>query len=158
MILKEPYQPRTIRALELLEARGWRIKVYSILHASKARDDALIEAAKGAALELLPQPAVTLDRYGVGFVNVHQGKSYDFVTVAWWAYETELCQITLTRPSSASYRLEPLTTSDSAELSSDVWDVRLLAFERDAWLETVLTREGGPDLKGYLERRLTEEV
>lgn len=156
MILKEPYRPRAIHALELHEEKGWRIKVYNILHSSKDRDNALVEAAKGAALDTLPQPAVTPDRSGVGFLNVHQGRSYDFVTVAWWAYETELRQVTLTRPSSTSYRLD--ASEANSEISSDVWDLRLLAFERDAWLETVLTRKGGPDVEGYLEARLNEEV
>jgi len=76
------------------------------------------------------------------------------VTVAHWAYTTELRSQTYMRPSSGSYLLEPVSGS---ELSADVWDLRLLAFERDAWVETVLRPEQA-DLDRYLARRLEEEA
>ena len=58
------------------------------------------------------------------------------------------------RPSSGSFLLEPVSGS---ELSADVWDLRLLAFERDAWVETVLRAEHA-DLEAYLARSLEEEA
>ncbi len=85
----------------------------------------------------------------MGFVSVHQGSSYDFVTVAHWAYETELHAKTYLRASSESSRLEPTT---AGAISSDVWDLRLLAFERDAWVDIVL--RGDADLERYLDTRL----
>lgn len=153
MKLKEPYQPRTIHFLELWQEDDWTLKIYNIRFTGKAPNPSLVEASKEAARKLLPQPARTPDRYGVGFIGIHQGKSYDFVTVAWWAYDTELHQQTFMRPSSLTHALEPVTGS---ELSSDVWDLRLLAFERDAWVQEVLTRKPGPSLEGYLSRRLEE--
>ncbi|MEJ2288697.1 MAG: hypothetical protein P8Y02_08645 [Deinococcales bacterium] len=152
--MEVPYRPRRIRFVGLEEAKGWRLKVYNILHHSKEPTAALLEAASDTALASLPQPATTPDRYGVGFIAVHQGASYDFVTVAHWAYETELRSQTYMRPSSGSYLLEPVSGS---ELSADVWDLRLLAFERDAWVETVL-RPDRADLDRYLGRRLEEEA
>lgn len=153
MNLKEPYKPRTIRYLELWQEAEWRIKLYSICHPSKSTDPALVEACKAAARRLLPQPALTPDRYGVGFMGVHQGRSYDFVTLAWWCYDSELRQHTLMRPSSSSYELAPIS---DAELFSDVWDLRLLAFERDAWVNEVLINAEGPDLDAYLAQQLHE--
>lgn len=148
------YRPRRIRFVRLEEAKGWRLKLYNILHHSKEPSEALLEAAAETAWASLPQPPVTPDRYGVGFIAVHQGSSYDFVTVAYWAYETELRSQTYMRPSSGSYLLEPVSGS---ELSADVWDLRLLAFERDAWVEAVL-RSGRADVEGYLDRRLEEDA
>ncbi|HKI55511.1 MAG TPA: hypothetical protein VKB31_00050 [Trueperaceae bacterium] len=149
-----PYRPRRIRFVRLEEAKGWRLKVYNILHHSKEASEALLAAATDTALAFLPQPAVTPERYGVGFLTVHQGSSYDFLTVAYWNYQTELKSQTYMRPSSGSYLLEPLSGS---ELSADVWDLRLLAFERDAWVETVLRPERA-DLEAYLQRTLEEEA
>lgn len=149
MQLSEPYQPRTIRFVELWDEAGWRVKVYSLTHATKTLDPALLEASKRAARGLLPQPAVTPTHYGVGFMGMHQGRSYDFVTVAWWAYDTELYSQTLMRASSQSYALSPVA---AAELSSDVWDIKLLAFERDAWVEEVLYRPDEAALTRYLAR------
>lgn len=151
MQLKEPYGPRAIQFLERYKAQGWRLKVYSILFGDKGVDDRLVETAKRTALAFLPQPAVTPNHYGVGIISVHQGKSYDFVTAAYWTYDTELRHQTYMRPSSSSSALEPLT----GELSLDVWDLRLLAFERDAWVKMVL-RTGRLDLEAYLSATLTE--
>lgn len=154
MNLKEPYQSRSIRCLELFEAKDWRIKIYSILHQEKTLNQELIDEAKETALSFLPQPAVTASHYGVAFINVHQGKSYDFVTLAYWAFESELIHQSYMRASSSSERLEPLIAS---ELSSDVWDIRLLSFERDAWLHNVL-RSPKPDVEAYLKEQLSETV
>lgn len=150
----EPYLARAIRFLELFEKQGWRLKVYSILHSDKALDQNLIEASKETALTFLPQPALTPRHYGLGFISVHQGKSYDFVTVAYWVYDSELRHQTYMRPSTSSARLEPVSGD---ELSSDVWDIRLLSFERDAWLHNVL-RSPKPDLEAYLKEQLSETV
>jgi len=79
MTLKETYQKRSIKHLELWEDNGWRIKLYGITHESRQSEPELIEAAKAAAQEHLPQPAVNPHRYGLGFIGIHQGRSYDFV-------------------------------------------------------------------------------
>ena len=153
MQLTDTYAPRRIAFQELVEHEGWRLKLYSILFADKDVSSKLLEAAKSAAFSFLPQPATTAHHYGVGFVSVHQGKSYDFVTVAYWTYETELRHQTYMRPSSGSSTLELVT----GELSTDVWDLRVLAFERDAWLENVL-RAKTPDVDTYLSKHLTETL
>lgn len=154
MHFKEPYRPRRIAFLELFEAESWRLKVYSIRYGDKDLEPALVDAAKTAALRFLPRPAVTPDHYSLGFVSVHQGKSYDFVTVAYWCYDTELRQQTYARPSSLSTEL---TSLSGGELSLDVWDLRVLAYERDAWLKTVLLPVS-PDAEAYLLHRLAEQV
>lgn len=148
------YRPRRIVPLDLHRADGWRLKRYSLLAEGRDTDEALVEAATDAALAFLPRPAAGEGRYGVGFVGVHRGDSYDFVTVAYWTYRTELRLQTFMRPSSASYRLEPI---QAGELSMDVWDLALLAFERDAWLATALEPDE-VDLEAYLTRRLDTDL
>ncbi|UCH25782.1 MAG: hypothetical protein JSV66_17955 [Trueperaceae bacterium] len=150
--MRSSYQPRSIRFVELYEALGWRLKIYSILHSERVLDQELFSTAKETALAFLPQPAITKSHYGVGFLSAHRGSSYDFVTIAYWSYETELRFQTYMRPSSDSYQLEALTAS---ELSNDVWDLKLLAFEREAWVDSMLQREK-PDLDAYLSMRLSE--
>ncbi len=147
------YRPRQIRFVQLVEESGWRLKLYTILHGDRQPIAELTTAAIETALASLPQPAVDPNRYGVGVLSVHRGSSYDFVTVSHWCYETELRSHTFMRPSSGSYLLEPVSPS---ELSIDVWDLRLLAFERDAWVDTVL-RDGTDAVPAYLEQQLTEE-
>jgi hypothetical protein len=154
MQLKEPYAARGVNFVEVCQLGGWQLKTYTILYQAKVQSDELLAAAKRIASAFLPQPAVTTSHYGVGFISVHQGKSYDFVTVAYWTYDTELRYQSYMRPSSSSYELAPVTAS---ELSSDVWDIALLAFERDAWVKWVLQADA-PDLEGYLKETVSAEL
>lgn len=148
------YRPRRIQFREHVERAGWRLKIYHLLHADKQPDDALVEAALSEAFGYLPGPDDGPRHYGVGFIGAHQGESYDFVLVAYWAYQTELRFQSFMRPTSQSYRLEPVSGS---ELSVDVWDLRLLGFERAAWVEHAL-RPDQADLDGYARATLTETL
>ncbi len=154
------YVPRRLVPLALREVGGWRLKVTQVLAPGRAADAELVEAAVAAAGEVLPTPAVTPLHHGVGIVIVHQGTRYDFVLVGYWTHETELRYETFMRASTESTRLEGLT---AGELATDVWDLRVLAFERDAWLEHVLrpSARGGDAaddwetrLRAYLGARL----
>jgi hypothetical protein len=149
----EPYAPRRIHWLENWQAGGWAIKIYVLNYADSDPDEALLAAAKQAALEVLPQPAVSAHRYGVGFLGLHQGRSYDFVFVDWWKYESELEQHHFMRPDSHATELEEVTS----ELSADVWDLYLLAFERQAWVNHVLKAEQ-PDISAYMAAQLNETL
>jgi hypothetical protein len=115
----------------------------------------LIEAAKRIARERLPQPAVGVGRYGVGFVGVHDGRGANFVFVDWWADENELHHHVYT---SAPDELERFDYTTPTGLSACVWDLRVQSFERDAWLEEVLRKPDGGPVERYLARRLNEDV
>jgi hypothetical protein len=39
-----------------------------------------------------------------------------------------------------------------------VWDLRVICFERQAWLDAVLANLAGPDLEADLTCRLSEDV
>lgn len=39
-----------------------------------------------------------------------------------------------------------------------VWDLKVISFKRDAWLEKVLKNENEPDIWGYLNCRLHENL
>lgn len=148
------YRPRRILFHERVERGAWTLKLYHLLHGDKEPDPALAEAAVEEALRTLPGPTDGPEHYGVGFVGVHQGASYDFVLVGYWAYQTELRYQSYMRPTSQSYRLEPVRGS---ELSVDVWDLALLAHERAAWVEHALQpREA--DVEAYLSATLTTRI
>ena len=42
--------------------------------------------------------------------------------------------------------------------TAGVWDGALLAFERQAWVDTMLNNPNGPDLEEYLFTRMNEDV
>lgn len=148
MEIRHAYEPRPVTFLELWETAGWRIKVYGIALDDGAPPHELVEAAKSVARGRLPTPAIAAERYGVGFMGVHRGRGSNLVFLDWWADENELRHHVF-----VSYPELPTALTDvtSSSLSGCVWDLGLLAFERDAWIAAALT--GNPDLDRYLARR-----
>jgi hypothetical protein len=153
--LQEPYKSRPIRFLELWEESGWRMKVYGIAYQRDLPRRELIEAAKRVARERLPQPAITPNRYGAGFLGVHDGRGANFVFVDWWQDENELHHHVYVSPADHPEKLEYVTPTG---LTACVWDLRVLCFERQAWLDTVLANPAGVDLEAYWARRLSEDA
>lgn len=138
------YRPRRVAPLGVREVAGWRLKVTRVLAEGRTAEEGLVTSALEAAERFLPTPATGPLHDGVGVVIVHQGSRYDFVLVGYWTHETELRYGTFMRASSDSTRLEGLR---AGELATDVWDLEVLSFERDAWLEHVL-RPGDDDPEG----------
>jgi hypothetical protein len=151
-VVHEPYRPRTIRFLELHEWRGWRLKLYSVQYAGTALERDVFAEGLALALPTLPSPAVTVQRPGVGFVVLHQGRGISYVVLAWWDRENEIFSRTFWRPFGAdSYWRE-----GAAGETACVWDLQVFWSEREAYLRHVLVREGAPDLDAYLGARAAE--
>lgn len=151
----EPYRPRAVRFLEQWEPVGWRIKVYGIAYARTTPGGRLVEAARSVARARLPTPAVSEQRYGVGFMGVHEGRGSNLVFVDWWADENELHHHVF-----VSYPGAPdaLTDVTHTGLVGCVWDLAVLAFERRAWIDTTLLEPGRQELDRYLGCRFQGAV
>jgi hypothetical protein len=155
MRLLEPYRPRAIRCLDVVELDGWRIKVYGIAYEGERPAAALVEAALDVARGALPAPAVTDDRYGVGFLGAHQGRGSNFVFLDWWALENELHHRVWFSSLEEPGALRAQETDDPIACA---WDLSVLAHERAAWVEHVLAKWQDPDLDGYLAAQLNAEI
>jgi len=153
--LQEPYQARPIRFLELWEEAGWKLKVYGIAYRRAFPRPELVQAAKRIAQSHLQQAVSPGQGYGVGFLGVHDGRGANFVFLDYWADENELHHHVYISPSDQPAQLKYATPSG---LIACVWDLRVLCFERQAWLDTVLANPGGPDLEAYLARHLNEDI
>lgn len=153
----EPYRKRSIRFLELWHAGDWRIKVYGIAARGGTPPRSLVSVGKELALKELPRPAVTDNRYGVGFLIVHQGASGNHILVDWWVNETMLKNHVYSAPGG---RTEPedFRYVTPTGVAARVWDLHVMDFERSAWVTSVLDRERGPDLDEYLLQRFSGEV
>lgn len=153
--LQEPYKTRPIRFLELWQEAGWRVKVYGIAYQGDRPRPQLVETAKRLARQHLPRPEDQGNHYGVGFMGVHEGRGAAFVFVDWWANENELHHHVYTGPLDQPDKLDAWKPSDAIAC---VWDLRVLCFERQAWLDMVLKNRVGPDLEGYLAYRFNQDV
>jgi prepilin-type processing-associated H-X9-DG protein len=150
-----PYTKRSIRFLEIWSSAGWRLKVYGIACQRPMPRPELVEGAKVVAGERLASVPASIDHYSVGFLGVHDGRTANFVFVDWWADEDELHHHVYVSPIEEPSRL---TYATPTGLAACVWDLRLIAFERQAWLDTVLMVPHTPDLDAYLRLTLNEDV
>jgi hypothetical protein len=150
-----PYAPRPIRFLELWQPGNWRVKVYGIAYGRAAPRAELIDAAKHFAERTLATAADATAHYSVGFLGIHDGRTSNFVFADWWADENELHHRVFISPTDEPANLVDRTATGPAAC---VWDLRVIGFERDAWLETVLRNPAGPSFDNYLLRRLNEDA
>ena len=155
LTLQEAYAPRPIRFLELWQTEGWRLKVYGIAYRQAAVRSALLPIAQALACARLRESAADKQHYGVGFVGIHDGRGAVFIFVDFWADENELHHHVYIAPKDDLTRFTYMTPTG---LSACVWDLRLLCYERQAWIDTMLANPSGPDLEAYLTRRLNEDA
>lgn len=151
----EAYRRRLIRFLDLWEWGSWRFKIYGIGWRGKLPGTELVEAARKVARERLAVIDSRSHHYGVGFMGIHAGKTANFIFIDWWQDENELHHHVYVSQLDTPTQLEYVTPTG---LIACVWDLAVLGFEREAWLQAVLKRPEAPDLNDYLQRRLNAEV
>ncbi len=122
----------------------WRLKVYSISLGDLETTPSRFEGALTLVERALPAPDPIAGRPGVGFMILHAGRGFDYVVVCWWDRENELPMRLAVREQldGANWRLP------FASESVCVWDLQLIAAERDAYVATVLS---GRDLVTAIE-------
>jgi len=153
--LKEPFRTRPVHFLELWETGPWKIKLYGLAYQRQRPRPELVEAAKRVAQEALPASPEEANAYGVGFMGVHDGRDFNFVFVDWWADENELHHHVFESPTEQPAELEEITHTGVA---SCVFDLQLIWFERNAWVEKVLANAQGPNIEAYLKKRLEDQA
>lgn len=153
--LREPFRALPVSFLELWETGEWRLKVYGISYHHQRPPLELIRAAKAVVAQRLPASPEAAGAYGVGFLGVHEARDANFVFVDWWAGENELRHHV--------YRSTPEHPADlqyvsDAGIGGCVWDLQLVWFERNAWVEKVLANPRGPDIEAYLKKQLSDQA
>lgn len=137
-----PYRPRPLAFLGIDTASGYRLKIYSIRTDDAPFDRVRFRAGWDQALAVLPQPAVADGRPGVGFAILHQGRTGDYLILSWWDRENELPTRVYLRDAGG---WRPAIGGESF----CVWDLRVLWWEREAYVGTALA--GGTDgVEAYL--------
>ena len=149
--LTEDYRPRRFTDLGTLEHDGWMLKITGIAYHSAEPRPELVEASLVVARDVLPRPAVSDDRYGIGYLGIHDGRGACFTFVDWWEAENELHHHTFTAPWDEPAGLEDVTGHGFVACA---WDLALISHERQAWVTHVLANPNGPDLDAYLAQRL----
>ena len=150
-----PYEPRSVRFIELWTTGAWRVKVYGIASGRLLPCEELVAAARRMAEQRLGELPDSLTHYHTGFLGIHHGRTSNFVFLDFWAEENELHHHVFTSPIDDHANLTEIT---STGLSACVWDLKLQSFERDAWVKHVLQRNDAPDFDAYLAEVLNAYV
>ena len=149
----EPYRDRAIRPLGVRAVEGWRLKVYGIAPFGRTLHLPVYEDGFAVAARVLPQPPVTPHRAGVGFATFHEGKGVHYLSLGWWDRESELFSRLMVRGAEE----DDLWVWTQEHETAGVWELQVIAFEREAWVDAVLSRPLAPDIDGYLRQVLTVE-
>lgn len=149
----EPYAPRLIHPDGLLETDGWRLKGYAITLPDAEVDASAFTSGVALAIESLPEPAQAPGRPGIGIVIAHEGRGARYVVLAWWDRENELPVRVFVAPDDEGGEWRPARDGESF----CVWDLQVLWFEREAYVETMLDPEVEEPEAEYLAEWLTVE-
>lgn len=149
-----PYSHRHVRFARPLEIEGWRLKLYTIATMGNEPRPELIDATLELAPSVFPQPPVSDDRHGIGFVIVHDAKTMAIALYYWWQAGNELHQRVFTAPIERPRALVQMENT----AAGCVWELEVIDFERRAWIEDVLANPAGPDLDRYLARTTNADV
>lgn len=146
---KESYKPRQMRFDKERRIGNFRIKVYTVTLEGRDLEWAIYDQGLKAAEKALPSPPTTEKRPGVGFAICHQGKVMHYIVLCWWDNENEL----VTRVFVC--KADGISEWREAESESFcVWDLEIMWFERNAYVETVMST-GEESVKEYLERQFS---
>jgi hypothetical protein len=152
----QAYRTRPIQFLELWNLNGWRLKVYGISARHPTLTPTLIDTkilakakkTAGSTAFSAPPPA---NAYGLGYVIVHEGRYGCWLLLDWWTDEI-LLQHQLYRAAEESPHPFNRVATD---LVACLWELKVIAFESDAWISTIKASESGATLDGYLDHRFT---
>jgi len=142
----EPYAPRRTEPLAPWTVPGARLRVWWIdVEGAEAPPGDVLAAAKDVAREALPGAmAAEGGSAGLGFAVIHRGTAGVWLLLHWWAHGDICCQ--------RLFHSAPETTAfapmaDRA-LVACVWELAVIAAERQAWIDTMMT--AAPDPEAYL--------
>lgn len=127
---------RKVERLGLISARGWQIKSYGIVEQG-GFFAAHFETGLALACAELPDPIDTC----VGFAILHLARVADYLALCRWDNRNELPIWLYVRTPGQDWR-----PADARE-GLCVWDLALVAHERDAFVRTILS---GGDAEAYL--------
>lgn len=159
------YTAQRIAFQDLWLDGGWAVKAYTIGPLGQTSDHAGVSAARrafNAGLSWVARADKSDPRPNIGFVLLSAGPPPLILRMrfCWWADD------------GAALRTEVLGSTDSGRSSrfvslrrgdtlADVNELRVIAFERDAWEALVLSghasRTRKPNLEGYLAARLHDD-
>lgn len=136
--LLQPYQPRPVLNLPVVESNGWYLKRYAILANAKEFDNAIVAAAAEEALRRLPDAGSLNDEtgnQGIGFQIVHFAEVAVVSPVFYWQWGSVLAHLDQMR---ASWDKPTQFRDGVKEVVGCIWEMNIVQFEVEAWVTSLL--------------------
>jgi hypothetical protein len=133
------YSPRLVKAFPPLEVCGRALKVYWMF-AEPARYSTLPapEWLQQQAASVLREPLQEGD-HPVGFLILHFGMDGNYLLVSQW-YDANMLKHWVRGSAVGAGGETTFTPLAQRDLIACVWELEVIKFERDAWVNTVLAR------------------
>jgi hypothetical protein len=131
------------------------VKIYGISERAVLPPASFLDTAKRIAGATLPSPAVAPLRYGAAFVTIHHAEMFNQILVDWWERVNELRHRVFKAPPERPEVFEEITATGEAFC---IWELGVIGFERDAWLEAALKSQAATAVEDYLKLRLDEDA
>ncbi|MDP0499304.1 MAG: hypothetical protein Q7P63_04305 [Verrucomicrobiota bacterium JB022] len=147
------YVSRPISALPFRRLAGYELKIYRITPANQVFEWDAFSAGLKVAQNFLQQAtqARPHDRHRLGFAIAHPAANgQPYLIVAWWGNDNELFTRVLVLNERGKW------VEDRDRFSYCVWDLEVIWFERNAYVETMMVSE--PDPTRYLRLQLHKNV
>jgi hypothetical protein len=152
------YAERLVRFIGIWEMNGWKLKVYGISATRDLSDKDTVSAVMIEGGRRMAETVFTRDpttnSYGLGYVILHEGLLANWLLLDWWADEIQI-RHQLYKSGSADPAAFERVTSD---LIACIWELRVVGFEREAWIKTMLKSPTRPDVQRYLDLRLSDAM
>ncbi|GAB7075589.1 hypothetical protein ACGILS_05660 [Streptomyces albidoflavus] len=133
------YVPRLVTALPPVEAGGRTLKAYAMF-ADPERNRELPEPGwlRRHAASVLDEPLQEED-HPAGFLILHRGAQADYLLVSQW-YDADMLRHRVRGAVTGADGETVFAPLAQRDLVACVWELEIIKFERDAWVNTVLAQ------------------
>ena len=154
--IKSKYQQRPIRFLECFHVDEWKVKIYSISVRQSLVSELFISLAKKNLKNwLMLSKNTPLDNYHMAKLILHEGKEGCFAIVNWWIDENMLQQFVYL---ATHEHQDSFVLYSNSGIITCVWELAVIWFERNAWVEHVLSYPEQPNWQRYLTETLNADI
>ena len=145
----ERYRDRVLRFEQILQVEDWQIKVYTISNRPAFESHTILQNAMNAVPDWLPGHNRTdLPVYNLGWLIVHEGREGAWVLFSWWTGGEMIETIMHFAGFDTPNTFQPSPYSRNAMIC--VWELEVVIYERQAWINHVLKKPEAPDFTAYL--------
>ncbi|MEO8512683.1 MAG: hypothetical protein ABI543_03925 [Ignavibacteria bacterium] len=149
ILISEKYESRPVKFTGLWEENGWKFKIYAITHKKNTiADEKTLNIAKVFAKKCTSRFRELAPAYGLGYIILHKGMNCNFIVVCFWVGEnmirTHSMISTIEKPNE-------YTEITETGMNVCVWDAEIHNFERNSWVENILSYPDNPNEDKYIQ-------